>query len=70
MSSAPAAGQLLYITIARAQDNLHLLVPHSFFTHGRSAQGRSECLSLAKSAELAAIMQRFDGYAAHASAHA
>jgi DNA helicase II / ATP-dependent DNA helicase PcrA len=30
---------LLYVAMTRAKDNLHLVVPHRFFTHGQNAQG-------------------------------
>ena len=29
----------LYVAMTRAKDNLHLIVPQRFFTHGQSAQG-------------------------------
>jgi DNA helicase-2/ATP-dependent DNA helicase PcrA len=31
--------RLLYVAMTRAKDNLHLVVPQRFFTHGQSAQG-------------------------------
>jgi DNA helicase-2/ATP-dependent DNA helicase PcrA len=31
--------RLLYVAMTRAKDNLHLVVPHRFFTHGQNAQG-------------------------------
>jgi UvrD-like helicase family protein len=31
--------RLLYVTMTRAKDDLHLIVPQRFFTHGQSAQG-------------------------------
>jgi len=30
---------LLYVAMTRAKDNLHLIVPQRFFTHGQSIQG-------------------------------
>ena len=30
---------LLYVAITRAKDDLHLIVPQRFFSHGQSAQG-------------------------------
>jgi DNA helicase-2/ATP-dependent DNA helicase PcrA len=31
--------RLLYVAMTRAKDDLHLIVPHRFFTHGQSALG-------------------------------
>jgi DNA helicase-2/ATP-dependent DNA helicase PcrA len=31
--------RLLYVAMTRARDDLHLMVPQRFFTHGQSAQG-------------------------------
>jgi DNA helicase II / ATP-dependent DNA helicase PcrA len=31
--------RLLYVAMTRAQDDLHLIVPQRFFTHGQNAQG-------------------------------
>jgi DNA helicase-2/ATP-dependent DNA helicase PcrA len=31
--------RLLYVAMTRAKDNLHLVVPQRFFTHGQHAQG-------------------------------
>jgi DNA helicase II / ATP-dependent DNA helicase PcrA len=31
--------RLLYVAMTRAKDDLHLLVPQRFFTHGQNAQG-------------------------------
>ena len=31
--------RLLYVAMTRAKDDLHLLVPQRFFTHGQHAQG-------------------------------
>jgi len=31
--------RLLYVAMTRAKDNLHLVIPQRFFTHGQSAQG-------------------------------
>jgi DNA helicase-2/ATP-dependent DNA helicase PcrA len=31
--------RLLYVAMTRAKDELHLVVPQRFFTHGQSAQG-------------------------------
>src|SRR6266566_6927227 len=31
--------RLLYVAMTRAKDNLHLIVPQRFFTHGQSAKG-------------------------------
>jgi DNA helicase-2/ATP-dependent DNA helicase PcrA len=31
--------RLLYVAMTRAKDDLHLLVPHRFFTHGQRAEG-------------------------------
>ena len=31
--------RLLYVAMTRARDDLHLIVPQRFFTHGQSAQG-------------------------------
>ena len=31
--------RLLYVAMTRAKDDLHLLVPQRFFTHGQQAQG-------------------------------
>ena len=30
---------MLYVAMTRAKDNLHLVVPQRFFTHGQSVQG-------------------------------
>jgi DNA helicase-2/ATP-dependent DNA helicase PcrA len=30
---------LLYVAMTRAKDDLHLVVPQRFFTHGQNAQG-------------------------------
>ena len=39
--------RLLYVAMTRAKDNLHLVMPQRFFTHGQNAQGRPACLCLA-----------------------
>jgi DNA helicase-2/ATP-dependent DNA helicase PcrA len=31
--------RLLYVAMTRAKDDLHLIVPERFFTHGQSAKG-------------------------------
>jgi DNA helicase II / ATP-dependent DNA helicase PcrA len=31
--------RLLYVAMTRAKDNLHLIVPQRFFTHGQNAHG-------------------------------
>ncbi len=31
--------RLLYVAMTRAKDNLHLITPHRFFTHGQNPQG-------------------------------
>jgi hypothetical protein len=31
--------RLLYVAMTRAKDDLHLIVPQRFFTHGQTAQG-------------------------------
>jgi DNA helicase II / ATP-dependent DNA helicase PcrA len=31
--------RLLYVAMTRAKDDLHLIVPQRFFTHGQHAQG-------------------------------
>jgi DNA helicase-2/ATP-dependent DNA helicase PcrA len=31
--------RLLYVAMTRAKDDLHLVVPQRFFTHGQNAQG-------------------------------
>jgi DNA helicase-2/ATP-dependent DNA helicase PcrA len=31
--------RLLYVAMTRARDNLHLVVPHRFFTHGQKSRG-------------------------------
>ena len=31
--------RLLYVAMTRAKDDLHLITPQRFFTHGQSAQG-------------------------------
>jgi DNA helicase II / ATP-dependent DNA helicase PcrA len=31
--------RLLYVAMTRAKDDLHLVVPQRFFTHGQHAQG-------------------------------
>jgi len=31
--------RLLYVAMTRAKDDLHLIVPQRFFTHGQNAQG-------------------------------
>ena len=36
-SGAPL--RLLYVAMTRAKDDLHLVVPQRFFTHGQNAQG-------------------------------
>src|SRR5882757_9884592 len=33
------AVRLLYVAMTRAKDDLHLIVPQRFFTHGQNAQG-------------------------------
>jgi len=33
------ARRLLYVAMTRAKDELHLVTPQRFFTHGQSAQG-------------------------------
>ena len=39
--------RLLYVAMTRAKDDLHLIVPQRFFTHGQHAQGRPPRLRLA-----------------------
>jgi len=31
--------RLLYVAMTRAKDDLHMIVPHRFFTHGQQAFG-------------------------------
>ena len=38
--------RLLYVAMTRAKDDLHLVVPQRFFTHGQNAR-RPACLCLA-----------------------
>ena len=33
------SGAFLYVAMTRARDDLHLVVPQRFFTHGQNAQG-------------------------------
>ena len=39
--------RLLYVAMTRAKDDLHLVVPQRFFTHGQNAQGRPPRLCVA-----------------------
>ena len=38
-SEAEEERRLLYVAMTRAKDNLHLVVPQRFFTHGQHPQG-------------------------------
>jgi superfamily I DNA/RNA helicase len=38
-AAAEGERRLLYVAMTRAKDDLHLIVPQRFFTHGQSTQG-------------------------------
>jgi DNA helicase-2/ATP-dependent DNA helicase PcrA len=51
--------RLLYVTMTRAKDNLHLVVPHRFFTHGQNAQGDRHVYASRTRSIPAALPQHF-----------
>jgi DNA helicase II / ATP-dependent DNA helicase PcrA len=52
--------RLLYVAMTRAKDNLHLLAPHRFFTHGQNAQGDRHVYASRTRFIPAALMQHFE----------
>jgi DNA helicase II / ATP-dependent DNA helicase PcrA len=52
--------RLLYVAMTRAKDNLHLVVPQRFFTHGQSAQGDRHVYASRTRFIPAALLQLFE----------
>jgi DNA helicase II / ATP-dependent DNA helicase PcrA len=52
--------RLLYVAMTRAKDNLHLVVPHRFFTHGQNAQGDRHVYAARTRFIPAAVLQHFE----------
>ena len=52
--------RLLYVAMTRAKDDLHLLTPQRFFTHGQTAQGDRHVYASRTRFIPAALLQHFD----------
>jgi DNA helicase-2/ATP-dependent DNA helicase PcrA len=52
--------RLLYVAMTRAKDNLHLVVPHRFFTHGQNAYGDRHVYASRTRFIPAALLPRFE----------
>ena len=52
--------RLLYVAMTRAKDNLHLVVPQRFFTHGQNAQGDRHVYASRTRFIPAALLQLFE----------
>src|SRR5258708_21018089 len=52
--------RLLYVAMTRAKDNLHLVVPQRFFTHGQNAQGDRHVYASRTRFIPATLLQRFE----------
>ena len=52
--------RLLYVAMTRAKDNLHLVVPQRFFTHGQNAQGDRHVYAARTRFIPATLLQHFD----------
>ena len=52
--------RLLYVAMTRATDNLHLVVPHRFFTHGQNAYGDRHVYASRTRFIPAALLPRFE----------
>ena len=52
--------RLLYVAMTRAKDNLHLVVPQRFFTHGQNAQGDRHVYASRTRFIPAALLQHFE----------
>ena len=55
--------RLLYVAMTRAKDDLHLVVPQRFFTHGQNAQGDPPVNELVSPAERVCAPEAKDGLA-------
>ena len=55
--------RLLYVAMTRAKDQLHLMVPQRFFTHGQRSTGDRHVYAQRTRFIPAAILSFFDGYA-------
>jgi DNA helicase II / ATP-dependent DNA helicase PcrA len=68
MAVGTAAGieeerRLLYVAMTRAKDQLHLVLPHRFFTHQQSAQGDRHVYASRSRFIPGSILQHFDCHA-------
>jgi DNA helicase-2/ATP-dependent DNA helicase PcrA len=52
--------RLLYVAMTRAKDNLDLVVPHRFFTHGQNAYGDRHVYASRTRFIPAALLARFE----------
>ena len=52
--------RLLYVAMTRAKDNLHLVVPQRFFTHGQNAKGDRHVYASRSRFIPAALLQLFE----------
>jgi DNA helicase II / ATP-dependent DNA helicase PcrA len=52
--------RLLYVAMTRAKDDLHLLTPQRFFTHGQTAQGDRHVYASRTRFIPAALLQHFE----------
>jgi DNA helicase-2/ATP-dependent DNA helicase PcrA len=52
--------RLLYVAMTRAKDDLHLVVPHRFFTHGQNAYGDRHVYASRTRFIPTALLQRFE----------
>ena len=52
--------RLLYVAMTRAKDDLHLVVPHRFFTHGQNAHGDRHVYASRTRFIPAALLPRFE----------
>jgi DNA helicase-2/ATP-dependent DNA helicase PcrA len=52
--------RLLYVAMTRAKDDLHLVLPRRFFTHGQNAQGDRHVYAARTRFIPATLLQLFD----------
>jgi len=52
--------RLLYVAMTRAKDDLHLVLPHRFFTHGQNAYGDRHVYASRTRFIPAALLPRFE----------
>jgi DNA helicase II / ATP-dependent DNA helicase PcrA len=55
--------RLLYVAMTRAKDDLHLVLPQRFFTHGQNAQGDRHVYAARTRFIPAALLQLFESSA-------